>query len=101
MVTTSAYNGPTNPPINFKPLAIPVLATTGADGAVTIQLDGMIGYPTPSSTQQTGSFVIVTVSASLSFAERRRRHCRQCCDAFCFIHEGRAGTFIALILVPT
>jgi cyclophilin family peptidyl-prolyl cis-trans isomerase len=60
MVTTSAYNGPTNPPINFKPLANPVSATTGADGAVTIQLDGMIGYPTPSSTQPTGSFVIVT-----------------------------------------
>jgi cyclophilin family peptidyl-prolyl cis-trans isomerase len=44
-VTTSAYSGPTDPPINFAPFANPVTATTTENAATTVQLKGVSGYP--------------------------------------------------------
>jgi cyclophilin family peptidyl-prolyl cis-trans isomerase len=44
-VTTSAYNGPASPVINFAPFASPVAASTGHEAPVTVQLQGASGYP--------------------------------------------------------
>lgn len=51
-VTVSAYNGPTNPVINFVPFASPVAASTQMSTPVSVQLAGQSGYPnsaTPST----------------------------------------------------
>jgi cyclophilin family peptidyl-prolyl cis-trans isomerase len=44
-VTVSAYSGPTDPPINFVPLAKPVSVSTNVDAPVPVQLLGTSGYP--------------------------------------------------------
>ncbi|MGP0067741.1 MAG: peptidylprolyl isomerase, partial [Isosphaeraceae bacterium] len=44
-VTVGAYAGPTDPAIDFKPLASPVTATANTSGATTITLSGQDGYP--------------------------------------------------------
>jgi len=44
-VTVSAYNGPSNPVINFVPFASPVSAATTVNTPVTVQLAGKSGYP--------------------------------------------------------
>ena len=44
-VTVGAYNGPTNPPINFVPFAVPFTATTEEDQPKAITLAGYSGYP--------------------------------------------------------
>ena len=44
-VTVGAYNGPTDPVINFRPFARPTTATTKENHVTTIQLAGQSGYP--------------------------------------------------------
>jgi len=44
-VTVGAYNGPTDPVINFVPLAKPVSVSTNVDAPVPVQLLGTSGYP--------------------------------------------------------
>ena len=44
-VTVGAYNGPTDPAINFVPLANPVSASTNVNTPVPVQLTGTSGYP--------------------------------------------------------
>jgi cyclophilin family peptidyl-prolyl cis-trans isomerase len=44
-VTVIAYSGPTDPPINFVPLASPVTSNTQIGTPVTVQLSGKSGYP--------------------------------------------------------
>ena len=61
-VTVSAYNGPTDPVINFRPFANPTTATTNENHPTTIQLAGQSGYP-DSSTPGTLSYTIVTQPA--------------------------------------
>src|SRR5271166_2164913 len=61
-VTVSAYNGPTDPVINFRPVANPTTATTNENHPTTIQLAGQSGYP-DSSTPGTLSYTIVTQPA--------------------------------------
>src|SRR5271157_5748384 len=61
-VTVSAYNGPTDPVINFKPFANPTTATTNENHPTTIQLASQSGYP-DSSTPGTLSYTIVTQPA--------------------------------------
>jgi cyclophilin family peptidyl-prolyl cis-trans isomerase len=39
------YTGPTNPPINFVPFAVPSTSTTAQDQPVNIKLGGYSGYP--------------------------------------------------------
>ena len=51
-VTVSAYNGPTDPVINFVPFASPVAASTQMSTPLSVQLAGQSGYPdstTPST----------------------------------------------------
>ena len=62
VVTVSAYNGPTDPVINFRPFANPTTATTNENHPTTIQLAGQSGYP-DSSTPGTLSYTIVTQPA--------------------------------------
>jgi peptidylprolyl isomerase len=57
-LTTTAYNGPTNPPVNFKPFATPVTTTTAENGAISVQLAGSSGYP--GSNQPMQSYILVT-----------------------------------------
>jgi cyclophilin family peptidyl-prolyl cis-trans isomerase len=57
-LTTAAYNGPTNPPINFKPFANPATATTVEDRAITIGFSGSTGYPGSETVMQT--YILVT-----------------------------------------
>ncbi|MGA8347345.1 MAG: Ig-like domain-containing protein, partial [Isosphaeraceae bacterium] len=61
-VTVSAYNGPTDPAINFRPFANPTPATTNENHPTTIHLAGQSGYP-DSSTPGTLSYTIVTQPA--------------------------------------
>jgi len=61
-VTVSAYNGPTDPAINFRPFANPTTATTNENHPTTIHLAGQSGYP-DSSTPGTLSYTIVTQPA--------------------------------------
>jgi cyclophilin family peptidyl-prolyl cis-trans isomerase len=61
-VAVSAYNGPTDPVINFRPFANPTTATTNENHPTTIQLAGQSGYP-DSSTPGTLSYTIVTQPA--------------------------------------
>ena len=49
-VTIGAYNGPTDPVINFVPLAKPVSVSTNVDVPVPVQLLGTSGYPDTSKT---------------------------------------------------
>jgi cyclophilin family peptidyl-prolyl cis-trans isomerase len=49
VVTVSAYNGPTNPLINFVPFANPVSSTAQFNTPVAVQLNGQSGFPNPSS----------------------------------------------------
>ena len=44
-VTVGAYNGPTDPPINFVPFAVPFTATTEENQPKAITLAGYSGYP--------------------------------------------------------
>jgi cyclophilin family peptidyl-prolyl cis-trans isomerase len=46
-VSVGAYNGPTNPVINFRPFANPTTATTNENHPTTIQLYAQSGYPDP------------------------------------------------------
>ncbi len=48
-VTVGAYNGPTDPVINFVPFANPVSASTSLNAPVTVQLAGKSGYPNSST----------------------------------------------------
>jgi cyclophilin family peptidyl-prolyl cis-trans isomerase len=48
-VTTSAYSGPTDPPINFAPFANPTNADVPENVATQIQLNGKSGYPDPAT----------------------------------------------------
>jgi cyclophilin family peptidyl-prolyl cis-trans isomerase len=48
-VTVSAYNGPTNPPINFVPFANPVATSAIVNNPTTVQLNGQSGYPSTSA----------------------------------------------------
>ena len=61
-VTVSAYNGPTQPLINFKPFAADATATTDQDVATTITVTGQSGFP---DTNYPGvlSYAIVTQPA--------------------------------------
>ena len=61
-VTVSAYNGPTQPLINFKPFATDATATTDQDVATTITVTGQSGFP---DTNYPGalSYAIVTQPA--------------------------------------
>jgi cyclophilin family peptidyl-prolyl cis-trans isomerase len=61
-VTASAYDGPTEPAINFKPFAGPTTATTNENGPTSVQLVGQSGYPA-SSTPGTLSYTILTQPA--------------------------------------
>ncbi len=61
-VTVGAYNGPTDPTINFRPFARPTTATTKENHPTTIQLAGQSGYP-DSTTPGTLSYTIVTQPA--------------------------------------
>ncbi len=61
-VTVSAYNGPTDPVINFKPFANPVAATTAENHGTTIQLGGQSGYP-DSTTPGTPHYTILSQPA--------------------------------------
>ena len=61
-VTVGAYNGPTNPVINFKPFANPVATTTRENHATNIHLAGQSGYPT-SSTPGTPHYTILSQPA--------------------------------------
>ena len=45
VVTVSAYNGPTNPVINFVPFANPVSSTAQFNAPVAVQLSGQGGFP--------------------------------------------------------
>jgi cyclophilin family peptidyl-prolyl cis-trans isomerase len=58
-VTVSAYNGPTEPAINFKPFAGPTTATANENSSTSVQLVGQSGYPA-SSTPRTLSYTIHT-----------------------------------------
>ncbi len=58
-VTVFAYNGPTDPVINFKPFANPVAATTNQNQPLTIQLNAHSGYPDP-NTPGTPSYTILS-----------------------------------------
>jgi cyclophilin family peptidyl-prolyl cis-trans isomerase len=49
VVTVSAYNGPTNPVINFVPLANPVATSATVGTPTTVQLNGKSGYPSASA----------------------------------------------------
>jgi cyclophilin family peptidyl-prolyl cis-trans isomerase len=44
-VTTAAYNGPADPPINLVPFTNPVVTTTQENTPVSVQLHGQSGYP--------------------------------------------------------
>jgi len=48
-VTVGAYNGPSNPVINFIPFASPVTVTPAANTPTTVQLKGQSGFPNSSS----------------------------------------------------
>ncbi len=61
-VTVGAYNGPTDPVINFRPFANPTTATTNENHPTTIQLAGQSGYP-DSTTPGTLSYTIVAQPA--------------------------------------
>jgi cyclophilin family peptidyl-prolyl cis-trans isomerase len=57
-VTVGSFAGPTDPAINFQPLANPVTATTTPNTATTITLAGKSGYP-DSTMPSTLSYSIV------------------------------------------
>jgi len=61
-LSVSAYSGPADPVINFKPFANPTTATTNENHPATIQLAGQSGYP-DSTTPGTLSYTIVTQPA--------------------------------------
>jgi Bacterial Ig domain len=61
-VTVSAYNGPADPVINFRPFANPTTATTNENHPTTIQLAGQSGYPN-STTPGTPHYTILTQPA--------------------------------------
>jgi cyclophilin family peptidyl-prolyl cis-trans isomerase len=44
-VTVSAYNGPTNPVINFSPITTPIATSATINTPLNIQLSGANGYP--------------------------------------------------------
>jgi cyclophilin family peptidyl-prolyl cis-trans isomerase len=49
VVGVDPYNGPTNPVINFVPLANPVAASTAVNTPTTVQLNGKSGFPSTSA----------------------------------------------------
>ena len=59
VVTVGAYAGPTSPPINFKPFANAVSATTKLNTTTTVTLAGTSGYPN-SATPSTLSYALLT-----------------------------------------
>ncbi len=59
VVTVGAYAGPTSPPINFKPFANAVSATTKLNTATAVTLAGTSGYPN-SATPSTLSYALLT-----------------------------------------
>ena len=61
-VTVSAYNGPTEPAINFTPFAGPTPVTANENSPTSVQLVGQSGYPA-SSTPGTLSYRILTQPA--------------------------------------
>ena len=61
-VTVSAYNGPTEPAINFTPFAGPTTVTANENSPTSVQLVGQSGYPA-SSTPGTLSYTILTQPA--------------------------------------
>lgn len=48
-VTTTAYNGPSNPVINFVPFASAVSSSTTSGQPLTVQLSGTSGFPNTST----------------------------------------------------
>jgi cyclophilin family peptidyl-prolyl cis-trans isomerase len=51
-VTVGSYNGPTSPPINFRPFANPVTQDVTFGSATAVKLSGQSGNPTASSTEK-------------------------------------------------
>ncbi len=59
VVTVGAYAGPISPPINFKPFANAVSATTKLNTPTTVTLSGTSGYPN-SATPSTLSYTLLS-----------------------------------------